>query len=107
MFGPPEPSQARGQVAIDSDRQLVLRLWQSDIVLGAGADPLWIGNVTLQRQRHILFLRLPVTVAEYDAPLEKLMESLSGIEQRIVSRSMDMAGTEPRWDGRVLLIRGD
>jgi len=90
---------------IDENQQLVLRLWSSGIVLDPGQDPLWVGNVTLQAQRQILFLRLPFTLQEYDAPLEWFKDTLPGLEQRLVSRSLATSGRESPWQGNVLLIR--
>jgi hypothetical protein len=83
----------------------VLRLWHSGIVLEPGEDPLWVGNVLLQAQRQILFLRLPFTLQEYDSPPAMLMDSLLGIEHRMVNRSLERTAREPLWNGKVLLMR--
>ncbi len=101
MTGPHASNQAAGEGA----GQLVLRLWQSDRVLGDPAQPLWIGNVTMQRLQHILLLRLPVTTHEYDLPLQRLRQSLSGIDQRMVRRTPGKSDEEQGWNGDVLLVR--
>jgi len=100
MLGP------AGSVQAQAGRQLlVLRLWRSDILLDSPASPLWIGSVTLQRQRHILFLHLPVMLHQYEAPIDGLIESLVDINQHQVKRSVEPGSKRPRWDGRVLLLR--
>jgi len=90
---------------IDSAKQLVLRLWHSGIVLDPHDDPLWVGNVTLQAQRQILFLRLPFAQRDYDTPLEALMVPSGSIEQRVVNRIYVRAKKEPKWKGKILLMR--
>jgi membrane protein DedA with SNARE-associated domain/membrane-associated phospholipid phosphatase len=101
MVGPP----AQQRAAIAENQQLLLRLWNSGIVLEPGDDPLWIGNVTLQQQQQFLLLRLPVTLPQYDLPRQILMQSLDGIEQREVRRSLETMQKDRRWDGGVLLLR--
>ena len=101
MVGP--PAQQRAEIA--ENQQLLLRLWNSGIVLEPGDDPLWIGNVTLQQQQQFLLLRLPVTLPQYDLPRQILMQPLDGIEQREVRRSLETMQKNRRWDGGVLLLR--
>lgn len=107
MLGPLEEGGAQGQPTIDNNRQLVFRLWLSDIVLDPGAAPLWVGNVSLQQTKRILFLTLPVTGHEYDVPLERLKKSLNGVDRRVVSRSPTVGETEHHWSAGVILMRGD
>lgn len=101
MIGPPMPAED----ASHQDRQLVLRLWNSDQVLGSAGQQLWIGSVTMQQLRHILLLRLPVTTHEYDLPLQRLRRSLGGVDQRMVLRRIDKNAEEQGWNGGVLLVR--
>jgi len=106
MIGPPVSGQTSDQNAVTGARQLVLRLWNSDQVLGgAAADPLWIGSVTMQRLRHILLLRVPVTTREYDLPLQRLQESLHGADRRMVQRAVGKHAAGRGWNGDVLLVR--
>lgn len=101
MIGP----AARQRAAIAQNQQLVLRLWNSGIVLEPGGEPLWIGNVTLQQQKKFLFLSLPVTLPRYDLPRRILGQSLDGIERQEVRRSADAARRDRHWDGSLLLVR--
>jgi len=105
MLSPQEKSQEQRGASSNGNKQQVLRLWHSGIVLDPHEDPLWVGNVTLQAQRQILFLRLPFALQEYDTPLETLMGSLGGIEQRLVNRLHERADREPFWEGSILLMR--
>jgi len=105
MLGPLENGQQQRAGAIEDNKQPVLRLWSSGVVLDPGEDPLWIGYVTLQTQRHILFLRLPFALKAYDRALETLMESVSNSEQRVVNRPQESADGEPTWKGEILLLR--
>ncbi len=95
------PDEANGE-----QQQLVIRLWQSGILLEPGDRPLWLGNVTLQRQgRFLLMLRLPVTQPRYDLPRRILMQTLDSFELREVKRDAQSSRTEDHWDGGVLLLR--
>lgn len=107
MLGPSEESRAQRKITIDKNQQLVLRLWRSGIVLDPDAVPIWIGSVSFQEQRRILFLRLPVTSREYDVPIELLMESLNGIKQRVVRYPLGETEMESHWSGSVLLMRDE
>ena len=105
LIGPEQKSPMQGEVASDSKRQPVLRLWQSGIVLDPAVDPLWVGSVTFQALRRILFLRLPVTLREYDTPRQMLENMPGGIEQRRVRRIDITERESPLWPGDVLLLR--
>ncbi len=108
MIGSPDASRVRGEPIINRDRQLVLRLWSTGIVLDPDAVPLWVGSVSLQETGRVLFLTLPVTAREYDAPLALLEQSLNGLgQQRLVQRSLDATKRESRWSGSILLIRDE
>lgn len=105
MLNAQEPGQRDREATIDRNTQLVLRLWNSGIVLDPHEEILWIGNVTRQAQRQILFLRLPFALAEYDTPLEALTGLPGSIEQRIVFRLHERADGKPSWQGKTLLMR--
>lgn len=98
------PAQ-EGATSDPRSRQLVLRLWNTGIVLDPGAVPLWVGSVSLQEMRRVLFLRLPLTTRAYDAPLALLAQSINKGEQRSVQRSTGAGGQESSWSGTVVLIR--
>lgn len=105
MLGQQAQTGQQRRATIDRNRQLVLRLWHSGIVLGPDEHPLWVGNVTLQAQQQILFLQLPFTLQAYDTPLETLMVFPDSIERRVVNRSYESADKEPLWQGNILLLR--
>ena len=107
MLGPPGNSRAQRGEKIENNRQPVLRLWSSGVVLDPHQDQLWIGNVTLQEQRQILLLHLPFALKAYDKALETLMESVSGNGQRVVHRPRKSADGERVWKGEILLLRED
>jgi len=107
MLGPLEESRGQGQTNIDQNRQLVLRLWMSGIVLDPDKVPLWVGNISLQEPERILFLTLPVTAREYDVLLERLMQSPNSADRLLVRRSLGTVERASYWSGRVLLLRDD
>lgn len=92
----------------EPDRLLVLRLWAADVVLGADRQSLWLGNVTWLVRKHVaVFLTLPHTARNYQAPLRSFADDLNGLAVRQVKRVIFApAGSEtPQWNGQVLLIR--
>jgi undecaprenyl-diphosphatase len=105
MISPPAKGPENQAASIDRNQQLVLRLWHSGLLLNPGEDPVWIGNVTLQAQRQILFLRLPFTLPEYDSALQTLMASTADIERRVVNRLSEGADEASSWQGNILLMR--
>jgi len=108
MIGSPDANRAQEEPIFNRDRQLVLRLWDTGIVLDPDAVPLWVGSVSLQETGRVLFLTLPVTAREYDAPLALLEQSLNGLgQQRLVQRSLGATKRESRWSGSILLIRDE
>jgi undecaprenyl-diphosphatase len=107
MISPQENAQQQRGATSDRNKQLVLRLWHSGFLLNSHKDPIWVGNVTLQAQRQILFLRLPFTLAEYDTPLETLMGSTDSFERRVVNRLHEQANDDPLWQGNILLLRAE
>jgi undecaprenyl-diphosphatase len=91
--------------SIDRNQQLVMRLWHSGFLLNPHEDPVWVGNVTLQAQRQILFLRLPFTRPEYDTVLKTLQAATGSVERRVVNRLHESADEAPSWSGNILLMR--
>ena len=100
-------NKGRAQEATSYDQQIVLRLWNTGIVLDPDGASLWVGNVSLQELERVLFLRLPVTAREYDVPLEQLMQSLNSVDQRLVGRPPGTVERASHWSGSVLLLRND
>lgn len=86
------------------DRQIVLRLWRTAIVLDPAGTPLWIGSVSIQEPRRILLLTVPVTAHEYDTPLMMLRKSLGDLRNNSVDRSPDPTRQKYEWKGDVLLV---
>jgi len=103
---PASPDRAPRQSAASQEQQLVLRLWNTGIILEPDGEPLWVGNVSVQQPRHILMLTFPVTTNEFDAPLTLFMCSLKDdIKQHTVIRPQDDSGNDFKWDRSVLLIQ--
>ena len=62
--------ELRRALPLDDDRLLVLRLWPAGVELAPGAQPLWIGNVSLLERRQTLGLITALrTVQEYPVAL--------------------------------------
>ena len=91
--------------APEPEQLLALRLWQSGFELNPGANSLWVGNVSLLQQQRFPFLRLPLTLPQYDLPLRLLRQSLPDIEQRQVTRAAQYTRRFEHWDGSVCLLR--
>jgi undecaprenyl-diphosphatase len=107
MLGPTENGQQQRDATTVGEKLLVLRLWNSGVVLDPHEDPLWIGYVTVQAQRQILFLRLPVALKEYNKALDALMKSVNIGEQRVVRRLPGSAERKTPWTGNILLVRDE
>ena len=86
-------------------RQLVLRLWKSDVILDTSGNPLWVGNVSFQKLGRIALFVLPVGDQRYDEALSILMRSLKATELRLVQQSRSEKEIGSAWTGNVLLIR--
>ena len=88
-----------------SPRQLVLRLWRSDVILRPAGEPLWVGSVSFQKIGHFLLLSLPVGAQGYDEALSLLDLSLAKTGIHGVRRMRDLKGGKTNWSGEVLLLR--
>ena len=81
----------------------VLRLWPADRLLHKPRGELWVGTVTGLRAAHPLPLfTVPLTGAQFNAPLRQLQASLGALDWRAVRRADTR---DDAWDGTVLLIR--
>ncbi|HEY9100105.1 MAG TPA: VTT domain-containing protein [Thiobacillus sp.] len=105
MIRPLDAGGPQGKTTVD--RQLVLRLWSTDVVVDPGGIPLWVGSVSFQGPGRLPFLSLPSIADGYDTPLALLERSLDGSGWRMVQRMPAPGTTEEkyRWSGSVLLVR--
>lgn len=90
------------------DQRLVLRLWPSDKMLQAQRTPIWVGTLTEERiSRPLAWFNLPQDGQDFNAPRQILLESLSGLQARLVKRNgvPASASEEVVWDKTVLLTR--
>lgn len=62
---------------LPDDRRLVLRLWPTDKRLAESGTPLWVGNISEQRQIRVMgFLTYAQTADNFDQALERLRSDL-------------------------------
>ncbi|MDF1528854.1 MAG: LssY C-terminal domain-containing protein, partial [Sedimenticola sp.] len=62
---------------LPDDRRLVLRLWATDFLLTGTTTPLWIGNISEQRQVTVLdLLTYAQTAKNFDQTLDQLRSDL-------------------------------
>lgn len=90
------------------DQRLVLRLWSSEKMLLAPRTPIWVGTVTEERiSRPLAWFNLPQDGQDFNAPRLVLLESLSGLQARLVNRNgvPVSASEEVVWNKTVLLTR--
>ena len=90
------------------DQRMVLRLWSSEKMLQASRTPIWVGTVTEERMRRPLaWFNLPQDGQNFNTPRQVLLESLSGLQARLVKRNSVPApvNKEVVWDKTVLLSR--
>lgn len=88
------------------DQRLVLRLWSTEKMLQAPRTPLWVGTVAEESiSRPLAWFNLPQDGQDFNAPRRVLLESLAGLQARLVSRNgaSVSAGGETVWDKGVLL----
>ncbi|WP_428623578.1 LssY C-terminal domain-containing protein [Sedimenticola sp.] len=65
---------------LPNDRRLVLRLWATDFRLQGRDTPLWIGNVSEQRQVKVMnFLTFAQTAKNFDQALDQLRRDLQSL----------------------------
>lgn len=86
-------------------RQVVLRLWKSDVSLDPGATPLWLGSVALQKPGHIVVLTVPVGDRHYGQAVSVLASSLKTAGLRVAENRRAPSEIQTDWNGDVLLIR--
>ncbi|WP_260295299.1 bifunctional DedA family/phosphatase PAP2 family protein [Sedimenticola hydrogenitrophicus] len=68
---------------LPQDRRLVLRLWATDVRLVGNGTPLWIGNISEQRQVKVLgFLTYAQTAPNFDQALGQLRRDLRLLDSR-------------------------
>ncbi|HUX30680.1 MAG TPA: VTT domain-containing protein [Thiobacillus sp.] len=89
------------------DQRLVLRLWPTEKMLQAPRTPIWVGTVAEESiSRPLAWFNLPHDGQDFNAPRRVLLESLAGLQARLVDRkSVPAAASEETvWDKGVLLI---
>jgi undecaprenyl-diphosphatase len=89
------------------DQRLVLRLWPTEKMLQVPRTPIWVGTVAEERiSRPLAWFNLPQDGQDFNAPRQVLLESISGLQARLVDRkSVPAAASEETvWDKGVLLI---
>lgn len=90
------------------EQRLVLRLWSSEKMLQATRTPIWVGTVTEERiRRPLAWFNLPQDSKDFNAPRRVLLESLSGLQSRLVRRDGVPVSVDEEvvWDTTVLLAR--
>jgi undecaprenyl-diphosphatase len=101
----PVPAPPTTRAAALPDRQLVLRLWPADRVIGQPDTPLWVGTVSRQMARRMLLITVPRTENEFDSPIAALQEGLGGLSWRRATRPSAVEPDRRHWRGTVLLAR--
>jgi undecaprenyl-diphosphatase len=91
------------------EQELVLRLWSGDYRLQETRNRVWTGYVAYQKTEMPLpMLTIPLTVRDFDGPLQEFKSYLRGLRWRSVLRSPEAenetAGSM-RWNSEVLLMR--
>ncbi len=78
-------------------QRLVLRLWPANILLTPGGEPLWIGQVSQQRQVQLLkMITFAATSHQFETAFQELVRDTESFESHRVTT-----------DGRVLLLASD
>jgi membrane protein DedA with SNARE-associated domain/membrane-associated phospholipid phosphatase len=94
-----------------ADHRWVLRLWPSDIAIDGYPASLYVGNIELQRRRHLTWLiTAALDTGEYSHPQEVLAEAL-GARYAVEAAHRSAAEIEANhkhgsfdWQGQVLLV---
>lgn len=89
------------------DQRLVLRLWPTEKMLQAPRTPIWVGTVAEESiSRPLAWFNLPQDGQDFNVPRRVLLESLAGLQARLVYRNgaAVSVGEETVWDKGVLLI---
>ena len=84
---------------LPNDRRLVLRLWATDYRLRGSETPLWVGNISEQRQVKLIgFITYAQTAPNFDQALELLrrdLQPLSGGEVQDRGTALKIRQTAP------------
>lgn len=79
---------------------LALRLWPSRYHLKPGEPPLWVGNVSMLRPVTQSGISAPRTQADFDTPIQRLLNTPLPLRQQLSHRDTNSEG----WEGEVLLL---
>lgn len=86
-------------------RQIVLRLWTSDVELDPGGDPLWVGSVSFVRVGHFALFMLPVGNQRYEDALSIVADSFKAAGLQVARRVRGEKEIRTAWPGGVLLVK--
>jgi undecaprenyl-diphosphatase len=89
----------------EGPRQLVLRLWQSGVLLAPDDAALWVGSVAFQKRGHIAMLAMPVGDGRYGEALLLLAQTLKAAGLQLSQHERGKTGTVTAWTRDVLLVR--
>ena len=95
-------------VANRHDQRLVLRLWDSGVVLHEHRQPIWIGSVTLETiRRPFSWFNLPHDGEDFNQPRLILFNSLKGLDLHLAQRAHTLNFGNKRiiWDKQVLVAQ--
>ncbi|VAX07858.1 DedA protein [hydrothermal vent metagenome] len=68
---------------LSDNGRLVLRLWQSNILLSPGQIPLWLGNATKQQQAYALnLITFAETAPDFEQSFNILLQSISDLPHK-------------------------
>ncbi|TXH74453.1 bifunctional DedA family/phosphatase PAP2 family protein [Thiobacillus sp.] len=95
----PLPAGREGQ------RELVLRLWNSGVVLDSDENPIWVGSASFQRPGHFALLTVPVEDRRYEEALSILARSPKTTGSQFAQRARNENEIRTAWTGDVLLMR--
>jgi undecaprenyl-diphosphatase len=95
----------------DSEKQYMLRLWPSGVVLGGFNIPVFVGTVEDQRPHEVAALITAAKdIGDYDHPLDVLEQvaidqwQLDRVFRQSDTDSLSPKGSRLRWQGEVLLM---
>lgn len=90
------------------DESLVLRLWPTDVMIGARM-PVWVGTIAWQRVERLPLVSFPSDAGGYDDALRRLSATTGGAQWIIVQRHLDTpvepGENDASWAGETLLVR--
>jgi undecaprenyl-diphosphatase len=90
-----------------TDKQWVIRLWKTNIILTPSQQTLWIGNASTQTIQHAMgILNYPATTKDFNTPLSVLISDFESYQKTIKHRVSAKSAGNIQWNGNILLIDG-